>query len=398
MASSLIDELATNGKLYLDTRDEVARKKLISAATELILTLENPGEIMARIGWGEPTRTAALRTAFELGLLEKLGENPVGSEALAAGTKADPTLVARTLKHLAANGLVKEVGQDLYVATPFSMATNDPTIGAGLTYSFEGMIPTFQGLPEFLAKTDYQTPSDSDHGPVQYGLKTDKPFFSILQSNPRLGSAFNNFMAGYAKARPRWVDFYPINERLGFKLSDSTPTGPLLVDVGGGLGHELSAFHASNQSKLPGQLVLQDLPSVIEQAQKSNDLPLSITAVAHDFFEPQPITYCGARAYFMRLILHDWPDAKCAVILSHLREAMVPGYSKLLINEAVLSDTGAPWQQTSLDWTMMGMLVSRERTESQWRELLAKAGLKISGIWRKDSESVIEAILDADDE
>ncbi|KAL6400972.1 o-methyltransferase [Ilyonectria robusta] len=93
MAFLLIDELATNGKLYLNTHDEVARKKLISAATELILTLENPGEIMARIGWGEPTRTAALRTAFELGLLEKLGENPVGSEALAAGTKADPTLV-----------------------------------------------------------------------------------------------------------------------------------------------------------------------------------------------------------------------------------------------------------------------------------------------------------------
>lgn len=100
----------------------------------------------------------------------------------------------------------------------------------------------------------------------------------------------------------------------------------------------------------------------------------------------------------MRLVLHDWPDAKCAVILSHLREAMVPGYSKLLINEAVLSDTGAPWQQTSLDWTMMGMLVSRERTESQWRELLAKAGLRISGIWRKDSESVIAAVLAEDGE
>jgi hypothetical protein len=72
---------------------------------------------------------------------------------------------------------------------------------------------------------------------------------------------------------------------------------------------------------------------------------------------------------------------------------MVKGHSKVIINEAVLNDVGAPWQQTSLDWTMMGMLVSRERTESQWRDLLAKSGLKITGIWSKEAENVIEAEL-----
>jgi hypothetical protein len=289
--------------------------------------------------------------------------------------------------------LIKEVGKDSYTATPFSYATNDPTIAAGLIYSFEGMIPTFHGLPEFLAKTDYQSPSNADDGPVQYGLKTDKPFFAILQSNPRLGSAFNNFMAGYAAARPRWASFYPFEERLGGASGD----GPLVVDVGGGLGHELAGFDTARGGSLPGQLVLQDLPSVISEAQESKELPGTVKAVAHDFFEPQPTEYRGARAYFMRLILHDWPDAKCAIILANLRDAMVKGHSKLLINEAVLPDTGAPWQQTSLDWTMMGMLVSRERTESQWRELLGKAGLKISGIWSKDAESVIEAVLEDDE-
>lgn len=260
------------------------------------------------------------------------------------------------------------------------------------------MIPTFHGLPEFLAKTDYQSPSNADDGPVQHGLKTDKPFFAILQSNPRLGSAFNSFMAGYAAARPRWVSFYPFQERLGGGASGDMD-GPLVVDVGGGLGHELAALDSARGDSLPGQLVLQDLPSVISEAQQSGSLPGSITAVAHDFFTPQPPAHRGARAYFMRLILHDWPDDKCAVILSHLRDAMAKGEgrSRLLINEAVLADTGAPWQQTSLDWTMMGMLVSRERTESQWRELLGRAGLKISGIWSKDAESVIEAVLEDDE-
>lgn len=283
-----------------------------------------------------------------------------------------------------------ETGADQYVATPFSKATNDPTISAGLIYSFQGMIPTFQGLPEFLAKTDYQTPTDGNNGPVQYGLRTDKPFFAILQENERLGSAFNNFMTGYAKARPRWVDFYPVESRLQAEVSEQG--GPFLVDVGGGLGHELLGLHAKHPNLL-GKLVLQDLPSVVDQAKASGSLPSSITATAHDFFEPQPAEYRGARAYFMRLILHDWPDVKCASILANIRDAMVKGYSRLIINETVLRDTQAPWQQTSLDWTMMGMLASRERTESQWRELLAEAGLEISGIWHKDAESVIEAVL-----
>ena len=296
------------------------------------------------------------------------------------------------MKHLAANGIVKEVGKDQYVGTPFSMSTNDPTIAGGLTYSFEGMIPTFQGLPEFLDKTDYQVPANGDDGPVQYGLRTNKPFFEILRDNARLGSAFNSFMTGYAKARPRWVDIYPVQERLPVPEGSDASASPLVVDVGGGLGHELLALQDKNP-EIKGQLVLQDLPTVIDEAKSSGNLAETVKAVAHDFFEPQPAEYRGARAYFMRLILHDWPDAKCSVILSHLKDAMTKGYSRLIINETVLRDTNAPWQQTSLDWTMMGMLVSRERTESQWRELLNAAGLEISGVWHKDAESVIEAVL-----
>lgn len=74
---------------------------------------------------------------------------------------------------------------------------------------------------------------------------------------------------------------------------------------------------------------------------------------------------------------------------------MEPGYSKLLINENVMEDLAAPWQQTSLDWTMMAMLVNRERTRGQWAALLESVGMKIEGIWRKDisSESVIEAVV-----
>ena len=95
MAATLIDEIVKNGRLLKDSNDETARKEVINAATKLIQELENPGEQMTRIGWGEPTRTAALRTAFELGLLAKLADKPMNVAQLTEGTKADAQLVGR---------------------------------------------------------------------------------------------------------------------------------------------------------------------------------------------------------------------------------------------------------------------------------------------------------------
>jgi hypothetical protein len=253
------------------------------------------------------------------------------------------------------------------------------------------MIPTFHRLPSFLAKTNYQVPSDNVNGPVQHALQIDKPFFAILQENDRLGSAFNDFMTAYGKARPNWVEYYPVQERL---LTGSESQTPLLVDVGGGLGHDMARFHTTF-SDAKGALILQDTQSVIAQAESSTPaLPSAITATAHDFFTPQPESARYARAYYLHLVLHDWDDDNSRKILGYIRDAMKPGYSKLLINENVLEDVGAPWQQTSLDWTMMAMLVNRERTKSQWTALLESVGLRIEGIWRKDisSESVIEAV------
>lgn len=54
-------------------------------------------------------------------------------------------------------------------------------------------------------------------------------------------------------------------------------------------------------------MILQDLPAVIDVV---NDLPEGIEAWGHGSFEEQPVK--GARAYFMRSILHDWPDMRAA--------------------------------------------------------------------------------------
>jgi hypothetical protein len=76
--------------------------------------------------------------------------------------------------------------------------------------------------------------------------------------------------------------------------------------------------------------------------------------------------------------------------------AMEKGYSKFLINENVIPDTGASWLMTSLDMIMMAHVGSQERAEKQWRDLLSSVGLKIVNIWTYEpgTESLIEAVLD----
>ena len=99
----------------------------------------------------------------------------------------------------------------------------------------------------------------------------------------------------------------------------------------------------------------------------------------------------GARAYYFRMILHDWPDDQCLLILQNTVQAMKPGYSKLLINDIVLPNKGAGAFPTQSDITMMSLLAAMERSEDQWRALLERAGLKKIRIWTGDPESVIEA-------
>ncbi|KMU78412.1 O-methyltransferase [Coccidioides immitis RMSCC 3703] len=54
----------------------------------------------------------------------------------------------------------------------------------------------------------------------------------------------------------------------------------------------------------------------------------------------------GARAYYLRQVLHDWPNDKCKVILENIKAGMSQD-STLLIDEMVISERNAPWRGDS---------------------------------------------------
>jgi hypothetical protein len=61
---------------------------------------------------------------------------------------------------------------------------------------------------------------------------------------------------------------------------------PLVVDVGGNTGIDISHVLHAHPNIPAGSLVLQDLPEIIQRAKVDDKIKLQI----HDFFTPQPVT------------------------------------------------------------------------------------------------------------
>ncbi|KAJ5513696.1 Winged helix-turn-helix transcription repressor DNA-binding [Penicillium fimorum] len=386
----LLQTVASHGKDLL-AQDPTARAKLLEATRSLTYALETPREAIIRHCWSETTSYAALETAVDINLFSALGtdDKPKTVAELAKTTSVDPILLGRLMKHLAAMGTITETGYNEYCPTGFSKVLTVERYSDAFPLMTRRFAKGIMALPAFLKKNNYQNPTSPTDTAFQMGYETDVGFFGHVQQEPITAKQFNNHMSVYAQGRVRWMDpgFYPVQEQLidGVTLGEDDV---LLVDVGGSFGHDLSDFR-QKWPGAPGRLVLQDLPEVVASVK---DLHPSIEVTSHDFFTKQPVK--GARAYYMHSVLHDWPDELCRKILANTMAAMRPGYSKLLVNENVIPDTGAYWETTSLDLIMME-IGSGERTERQWHTLLKSVGLKIIKIWtaQRGVESLIECEL-----
>jgi hypothetical protein len=257
--------------------------------------------------------------------------------------------------------------------------------------SFDSAGPSFANMPQYFADTKYQNPENANNGPFQYAHE-NKSAFAWLNEHPEVFQAFQSYIHGQREDRPSWTDegFYPVHERLVDGLQPEGESSAL-VDIGGGLGQVLVDFITVTPG-WKGRLILQEQEPVCQLA-KASGIDQRVEVMVHDFFTAQPIK--GARAYYLRNILHDWPDEDCRKILAHIKDVMKPGYSKILINDSVLADRDPSWQHASLDLYMMALTAAQERSEREWYDLINSCGLKIEGIWSKGegNESIIEVVI-----
>ncbi|HRB81901.1 MAG TPA: methyltransferase, partial [Nitrospira sp.] len=163
-----------------------------------------------------------------------------------------------------------------------------------------------------------------------------------------------------------------------------------LIDVGGATGHLLTTILAGNPAS---RGILYDLPHVVRDAPaliQARGLADRVTIEVGSFFDRVP---SGGNAYLLSHIIHDWTEAQCLTILGHCRRAMTPG-SRLLIIEMVLPSDNGPHPGKMLDMMMLVGPGGQERTESEYRELLGKAGFRLTRLVPTETAvSVVEAVL-----
>ncbi|KAL8819275.1 MAG: hypothetical protein Q9223_002264, partial [Gallowayella weberi] len=284
---ALLAEINELGNAFL-SQEYGARRKLLGAAVSLIAELEMPVETIKRITWAEPAVYVALKIAIDLKIFENLvepDESPKNIAELAKVTGADPNLLARILKHLGAMNVLNEPEPGVFGTTQLAKALVLPEYRDSICAPFDLTGPPLCKLPAYLAKTGYKNPTDPTDGLFQYGHDTKLSMYDHIGSLPGLAESFDNFMAGHRKGHPNWMDedFFPVRDSLrGIELHGHSP---LLVDVGGGLGHDAMEFR-SKHPDLPGRIIVQDLPATIERVASTNQ---DIEFMSHDFRTPQPI-------------------------------------------------------------------------------------------------------------
>lgn len=373
-SQKIIDIL--EGVNHASFANEVERLRVRAAARKLLAKVESPYERAWGFCFEHPVVFAALQTSIDLGLWAAWnaaggGDKTIDDLVKLAKHDIQPNLLRRLFRLLAAFNVVEEVGVDIFKPTPFSAAIGDEStkVRASLEAANNQYILAGHNLPKYLAKIGYQEPTaaeDNNHsGSDPDGLN----FFGRLQKSPKFYEDFTGHMEAWTTWKTPWTKLYDPKKLI--EGATITESAPLVVDLGGNTGIDISHVLTAQPDLPAGALVLQDLPEIIARAK----VDPKITATAHDFFLPQPVK--GSRAYFMHAVLHDWADDKATELLNNTREAMVKGYSKLFVYDIVLPPQGASISQTTMDVEMMSLLSANERTKDQWEKLLTGAGFKI---------------------
>ncbi|KAK3713684.1 hypothetical protein LTR37_008378 [Vermiconidia calcicola] len=223
-----------------------------------------------------------------------------------------------------------------------------------------------------------------DQTAFQVAMNTSEPFFDYVRKSPEMTDLFSGYMRNVT-ASGTWSLDHAVD---GFDWA-SLPRGAKVVDVGGSHG-QLAVQVAKRHPHL--NFVVQDLPETVATAQKAFDADEGIDKAVKsriqfmpaNFFEPQPVT--DAPVYFLRMIIHDWPDKDALTILQHLHSVLKknPG-ARIVIMDTVLPPPGTisvllEQQLRTRDLMMMQVFNARERELEDWKSLVSRVGMEVARI------------------
>ncbi len=288
-----------------------------------------------------------LHVVADLGVADHVGDAPVSAEHLAAACGADADALERVLRLLAAHGIFEPATGGYRHTSSSSLLRSDHPMSMRA-------FARLNGLPVFSA-TFAELGHSLRTGSPALEVVAPKGLWPYLQEHPEEAMVFEQAMTAKAHA-----DVAGVLDAYDFSAHRR------IADVGGGHAHLIEAILATHHD-LTG--VLFELPHVGNEVEPSSRLEV----VAGDFFT-DPLPSCDA--YLLMNILHDWDDENASRILAAVTKSGEPGAAVLVI-ETVMPEGPDPHWAKTLDVLMLAVTGGRERTEAQYRSLLAEAGIDL---------------------
>jgi hypothetical protein len=314
-------------------------------------------------------KTQILRALASLSIADMLAAQPATLETLLQETRANPDGLARLLRAAAAIGMVRFVDNQ-YASTPMLDVLREDA-PASLKSTAIALGAPGHWLPWGRLIEAVMT------GEAQSKAALGRSAFDYYAHNPEESGQFIKAMQSSSELVQGEVA--RLLNTHGVKSA---------VDVGGANGSLLCSLIKAN-SALKG--VVFDLPHSFDSGVAyvaRQGLSHQISVESGDFFASFP----PADLYLLKFILHDWDDDDCVKILSNCRRAM-HGDGRIVIIEMRLGEIGESGLGPLVDVNMLAITGGRERTGSEYGQLLAAADLKLTAVTPTMSPfDIIEAI------
>jgi hypothetical protein len=312
----------------------------------------------------------AITVAAQLGVADALADGPLPIDELAARVDADADALRRLLRALISRGIFHQRRDGR-----FELNSLAGTLRSGVPVSMNSAA-RFYGSQEQRERWTLLVDSIRTGASVVPALR-GKSSFDYFADDPELAELFNQTMTSVSEMTDATVV-------AGYDFS----VYPTIVDVGGGHGPLLAAILAAAPAS---RGILYDLPSVVAEAPnllRKQGVADRVRLVEGSFFDSVP---SDGDAYVLKNIIHDWPDETALQILRNVRAAAGPGATVLLV-EFVIPKHDRDFPGKWVDLEMLLNLGARERTATDYRDLLGEAGFRMTRVVQTASPlSVVEA-------
>lgn len=328
-----------------------------------------PQAVLVQMAFGF-VLSQALSVAAKLRVADILADGPKTVDEIASEADAHGPSVFRLMRALAKAGIFVRDEEGRWSNTVLSefLRSDHPDSMRGMVHMIcdkEHWMP--QGNLEHSVRT----------GECGFPFTFGKPVFEYFAEHPESAAVFDEAMTSLSTTVGKAV-------AAAYDFSDAET----VADIGGGHGILLSSVLKANPE---ARGVLFDQPHVVSGASipTREGVAERTEIVEGDFFKDVPVE---ADVYLLKHIVHDWNDEESVTILSNVANSAKPG-SKLLLVESVVEETDEPSLSGLMDLNMLAMTSGRERTASEYSELLARSGWKFIGVLPTPSPmQIVEAV------